>query len=199
MANGGLGKIRNPWGVIGLSLITLGIYFIYWQYVSFKELKDSAQDGIGGGLGLVFAIFIPIVNSFMLPSEVGHVFQRQGKAAPVTGLTGFWTFIPIVGFFIWTIKVQGRLNEYWESGGLTAVGAAPPPAAPAGWTPPQEVAPVGENAPPPFAPAGETLQTPVPPAENADQAPPPPMPAAPPPPSPGQAPTPPPGQMPPPQ
>ena len=42
---GGLGKIRNPWGVIGLSIITLGIYFIYWQYASFKELKDSSQEG----------------------------------------------------------------------------------------------------------------------------------------------------------
>ncbi len=75
---GGLGKIRNPWGVIGLSLITLGIYFIYWQYASFKELKDSSQEGIGGGLGLVFAIFIPIVNSFMLPSKLATCMS--GKA-----------------------------------------------------------------------------------------------------------------------
>jgi drug/metabolite transporter (DMT)-like permease len=166
MANGGLGKVRNPWGVIGLSLITLGIYFIYWQYITYKELKDDANDGIGGGLGLVFAIFIPIVNSFLLPSEVGHVYQRQGKTPPVTGLTGFWTFIPIVGFFIWTIKVQGRLNEFWESGGLGAVGAAPPP----------------------FAPTGAPPQAPLPPEADAGLTPPPSGDVPPPPP--GQAPPP---------
>ena len=123
--------VRNPWGVIGLSIITLGIYFIYWQYVTFRDLKDSSGEGIGGGLGLVFAIFIPIVNSFMLPSEVGRVFQRQGKVAPISGLTGFWLFLPIAGWFVWVVKVQGRLNEYWESGGLgLAVGAFAQPAAP---------------------------------------------------------------------
>ncbi len=161
MANGGLGKVRNPWGVIGLSLITLGIYFLYWQYASFKELKDSAHDGIGGGLGLVFAIFIPIVNSFLLPSEIGHVYQRQGKTPPVTGLTGFWVFIPIVGFFIWVIKVQGRLNDYWAGGGVNAVGVAPPPAAAAGWTSSPAAQPAEEA---PAAPAEEVGQTPPPPS-----------------------------------
>jgi len=28
---GPTGKIRNPWAVIGLSIITLGIYALYWQ------------------------------------------------------------------------------------------------------------------------------------------------------------------------
>jgi hypothetical protein len=126
--------VRNPWGVIGLSIITLGIYFIYWQYVTFRDLKNSSGEGIGGGLGLVFAIFIPIVNSFMLPSEVGHGFQRQGKTPPMTGLTGFWLFLPLAGWFVWVIKVQGRLNEYWNSSGLAPLGS--PIAAPLGWTPP---------------------------------------------------------------
>ncbi|MGA3147180.1 MAG: DUF4234 domain-containing protein [Acidimicrobiales bacterium] len=166
MAIGGLGKIRNPWGVIGLSIITLGIYFIYWQYASFKELKDSSQEGIGGGLGLVFAIFIPIVNSFMLPSEIGHLFERQGKAPPVTGVTGFWVFLPFVGFFVWVVKVQGRLNEFWESGGVAPLGgyAAPPvagygapPAPPAGGY----AAPAPSGELPGDPPAGDPAEPPA--------------------------------------
>ena len=58
MATGTLGKIRNPWAVIGLSIITLGIYALYWQYATFKELKDYSGNGIGGGLGLLFAILL---------------------------------------------------------------------------------------------------------------------------------------------
>jgi hypothetical protein len=28
--------------------------------------------------------------------------------------------LPIVGWFIWTVKVQGALNRYWESKAVTA-------------------------------------------------------------------------------
>jgi hypothetical protein len=158
--------VRNPWGVIGLSIITLGIYFIYWQYVTFRDLKNSSGEGIGGGLGLVFAIFIGIVNAFMIPSEVGHVFQRQGKSPPVTGLTGFWWFLPFVGWFVWVIKVQGRLNEYWESGALGAAGGGPrmPPTASIAGAPPF-VPPTGFAPDPSVAPVAQTLQPPSSPAQ----------------------------------
>ena len=49
---GPAGKVRNPWGVIGLSIITLGIYFLYWTYVTFQEMKDHSHEGIGGPIGL---------------------------------------------------------------------------------------------------------------------------------------------------
>jgi hypothetical protein len=26
-----------------------------------------------------------------------------------------WMFLPIVGWFVWTIKIQRALNRYWES------------------------------------------------------------------------------------
>ena len=112
---GPVGKIRSPWGVIGLSIITLGIYFLYWQYATFKEMKDHSGQGIGGGLGLVIAIFISIVNSFILPSEVANLYKARGQEPPVSGLTGFWVLLPLVGFIVWVVKVQGRLNEYWEA------------------------------------------------------------------------------------
>ena|SRR5664280_529621 len=52
-----VGKIRNPWMVILLSIITLGIYALYWQYASFKEMKEHAGEGIGGGLGCFSPFF----------------------------------------------------------------------------------------------------------------------------------------------
>lgn len=32
-----VGKVRNPWAVVGLSVVTVGVYLIYWQYVSFRD------------------------------------------------------------------------------------------------------------------------------------------------------------------
>jgi hypothetical protein len=109
------GHVRNPVAVILLSIITIGIYALYWQYASFKEMKDYSGEGIGGWLGLLFAILIGVVNWFVLPLEVGRLFVRAGSQPPLSAVTGFWVLIPIVGGIIWIVKVQGRLNDYWES------------------------------------------------------------------------------------
>ena len=114
-ATGAPGHVRNPVAVILLSIITIGIYALYWEYASFKELKEYSREGIGGWLGLLFAILLSIVNAFLLPLEVGRLYTRTGRPAPVSALTGFWVLIPIVGGIIWVVKVQGRLNDYWES------------------------------------------------------------------------------------
>ena len=119
MANGPVGKLRGPWIVILLSIVTLGIYGLYWQYATFKEMKDHSGTGIGGGLGLLFAILIGIVNVFLMPSEVGNLYAAEGQEKPVSGMTGFWVLLPIVGGFVWIIKTQGRLNRYWEAHGAT--------------------------------------------------------------------------------
>ncbi len=120
MASHVVGKVRSPWLVIIFSIITLGIYALYWQYASFKELKNYSGTGIGGGLGLFFAILIGIVNVFLLPSEIGSLYARDGGDRPVTGLTGFWVLIPIVGGIIWVVKVQGWLNKFWVAHGAPA-------------------------------------------------------------------------------
>ncbi|HMD45843.1 MAG TPA: DUF4234 domain-containing protein [Acidimicrobiales bacterium] len=117
---GAVGKVRNPWGVIGLTIITLGIYGLYWQYATFKEMKDYAGRGIGGGLALLFAILLGIVNVFMMPAEVGDLYAAAGREKPVRGPTGFWIFLPFVGWFVWLIKTQNALDRYWESMGGTA-------------------------------------------------------------------------------
>jgi hypothetical protein len=82
-------------------------------------MKDHSHDGIGGPIGLVIGILIGIVNVFLIPSEVGNMFVKSGQAKPVSGVTGFWTFIPLIGFIIWIIKVQGALNRRWQSADAT--------------------------------------------------------------------------------
>ena len=117
VVNSGLpvGKPRNPWAVVGLSLITLGIYRIYWEYRSFTDLRSFTGEGIGGGWGLALAIAFPIANSFLLPSEIGRIQRGENKLEPVSGLTGLWIFIPFVGWIVWTVMMQSALNQMWAS------------------------------------------------------------------------------------
>jgi hypothetical protein len=109
------GKVRDSVLVIIFSIITLGIYFWVWTYKIFKENKDFSGDGVGGGIGLVLAILLGIVNWFLLPSEIGNIYEKMGREKPVSGVTGFWNLIPIIGFIIWVVKVQGAMNRIYES------------------------------------------------------------------------------------
>ena len=36
-------KVRNPLGVVGLSLITIGIYFFFWWYFINREMRDLGK------------------------------------------------------------------------------------------------------------------------------------------------------------
>jgi hypothetical protein len=57
------------------------------------------------------------VNWFLLPNEVGNLYEQSGQPRPVSAITGLWNLIPLVGSIIWVVKVQGALNRYWESKG----------------------------------------------------------------------------------
>jgi len=110
-----VGNNRNPWAVVGLSLITLGIYRIYWEYRSFKDLRSFTGEGIGGGWGLALAIVFPMANMFVLPSEIGRVQRGENAWDSLSGETGFWVLLPFVGWIVWTVTVQDALNQIWAS------------------------------------------------------------------------------------
>lgn len=113
-----LGKPRGWVAVFFLSLITLGIYGLYWQYKTFQEMKDYSGNGIGGAVGLILAIFVGVVNPFIMSSEVGHLYGAEGQEPPpVTGVTGLWILLPLVGAFIWLAKTQNALSAFWEAHG----------------------------------------------------------------------------------
>ena len=119
-ASGPLGRPRGIFFVIVISIVTFGIYHLYWTFKVFDELKQHTGEGIGGVLGLVIAIVFGIINAFVLPSEIGKMYVRDGRTAPMTGWTGLWPLLPIVGWFVWIVKVQGAMNRDWESKGAVA-------------------------------------------------------------------------------
>jgi hypothetical protein len=121
VSNGNTGPLGQPRGIgfgILLFIITLGIYGLYWVYKTSEEMKQHTGEGIGGVLGLVVWIVVGAVMAFVIPSEIGNMYKKDGREPPVTGWTGLWLFpfgIFIIPAIVWFVKVQGSLNRYWES------------------------------------------------------------------------------------
>jgi hypothetical protein len=120
-----VGRHRNPLTVVLLAIVTLGIYLLYWLYITFAEVRAHRGKGTSGIVGLLLAL-IP-VSIFLLPSHVGDMYAEAGKPKPITGYAGLWALIPLVGGIVWLFKVQNRLNEYWADASQEA---APAPTEP---------------------------------------------------------------------
>jgi hypothetical protein len=121
LETGNSGPLGQPRGIgfgILLFIVTLGFYGWYWVYKTQEEMKRHTGEGLGGVLGLVIWILIGAVSAFVIPSEVGNMYAKDGRPKPVTGWTGLWLFpfgFLIVTAIIWFVKTQGALNRYWES------------------------------------------------------------------------------------
>jgi hypothetical protein len=133
--SGNTGPLGHPRGIgfaILLFIVTLGIYGWYWAYKTQDEMKQHTGEGLGGVLGLVVWILINAVSAFVIPSEIGKMYRKDGQEAPMTGWTGLWLFpfaIFIIPAIVWFVKVQGGLNRYWEGKSATASPPVPAPAA----------------------------------------------------------------------
>ncbi len=116
--SGPIGRVRGTGVAILLCVVTLGIYSLVWYYSVHEEMKRHTGNGLGGGLGLVLAIFVGFVSPFVVSSEVGNLYERMGWAKPVSGTTGLW-YLPgvfiLVGPIVWFVKTNGALNAYWRS------------------------------------------------------------------------------------
>ena len=118
--SGPLGQQRGIGFAILISIVTLGIYTFYWVFKTQEEVKEHSDIGVGGVLGFVIYFLLSPVTWFLIPSDVGKMYKADGREAPFSGWTGLWLLLPIVGAFVWFIKVQGALNRYWESKAGTA-------------------------------------------------------------------------------
>lgn len=114
-----VGSIRNPLTVVLLTVITLGIYGLWWTYVMFRDTREFGGHGFGGIAGLVLAIFLPFLPPFLLPWQIGACRTGVGLDRRVGAVQGLWWLLPIAGWIVWVYSVQGATNELWESQGAT--------------------------------------------------------------------------------
>jgi hypothetical protein len=129
-------KVRSPWAVALLPIVTLGIYHLVWWYKINKELKaygeakgyDLGQNPTNSLLALVpgFLILVPPLVTYYRGT------QRVQGAAKIAGrepISGWITLIlylllaPGMWFYL-----QSSLNQVWEQEAEGLPGQAIPPA-----------------------------------------------------------------------
>src|SRR5207302_921634 len=77
-----VGEVRSAGSVIMLTLITFGIYGLVWNYHSFEEIRRFRGKGVGGGAGVLLALFG--IAPFLLGSYVGDMYADQKEDPPVS-------------------------------------------------------------------------------------------------------------------
>ena len=153
-------KLRNPLGVVGLSIITIGIYYVFWWYYINREMRDFGR-ARGTDLGqnpgnsvlaitLGALIIVPaIVTLWTTPDRIQRTQETAGVERPASGPIIFILLLLIGPVGIW--YAQSELNKAWTAQ-AGAGSAASLPASDAGTQP---AAP-----PPPPAPAEQRPEAP---------------------------------------
>ena len=147
---GSTAKLRNPLGVVGLSLITIGIYYVFWWYFINREMRDfgrARNTDLGESPGnsvlaitLGALIVVPaLVTLWTTSGRIERSEEAVGIDRRVSGPIVFILLLLIGPVGIW--YAQSELNKVWEAdrsggagGGLpqpeaAAPGAPPPPPA----------------------------------------------------------------------
>jgi fatty acid desaturase len=119
-------KIRNPWGVFGLSIITLGIYTIFWWYYVNRELRDLGQakrvSGLGDNPWLSTAAYIAGGFLFYIPTiwtivtttrriQAAHRVTQQAEVLNGWLAALVWIFTLGFGGPVFT---QYQMNRLWS-------------------------------------------------------------------------------------
>jgi hypothetical protein len=135
---------RNPLGVLGLTLITFGIYGLYWYYkVNEEILRYTGDQTISPSRSLLAVIpgFLLIVPPFIAYyNTANHIVQmEEQRGIPSQISPSLVVIVALVIWFAMAAYVQEHLNRVWDSASsgpaLPATGVpgpvAPPPPPPA--------------------------------------------------------------------
>jgi hypothetical protein len=153
---GSTAKLRNPLGVVGLSLITIGVYYVFWWYFINREMRDFGR-ARGTDLGqnpgnsvlaltLGALVIVPaIVTLWRTCDRIQRAQEVAGVDRPASGPIIFILLVLIGPVGIW--YAQNELNKAWRA----QAGAGAAPSLPATETSP---------APPPPAPVEQRPEHP---------------------------------------
>jgi hypothetical protein len=144
-------KLRNPLGVIGLTLITFGIYGIFWYYFVNREMADfgrargTTELGDSPGTSVLAVtlgalVIVPAILSLYNTCKRVEATQRlAGDPNPTAAglLFVLYIFISPVALYL----IQDGLNKAWQAQASSGGGAQLPPQQAAAPPAPEQPAP----------------------------------------------------------
>lgn len=119
-------KQRNPWGWIGLTIITFGIYGFFWYYFVNREMRDYgaangdqelAESNPAMSILAITLGAIIIVPWFM---SVYGTFKRVNQSSRIAGQGEFMSpgLAMVLTFFASIVMfpvMQNKLNQVWAT------------------------------------------------------------------------------------
>jgi hypothetical protein len=128
-------KLRNPWAVALLPIVTLGIYHLVWWYKINKELKgygeakgyDLGQNPVNSLLALFpgAIILVPAVITLWRGTQRVQGASKIAGQEPVSGWLALILYLIIP--FAFPAYLQVSLNNVWEQEAEALPGQAIPP------------------------------------------------------------------------
>ena len=123
---------RNPLAVLGLSVITLGIYFFVWYYKVNDELRRSENDQtispMRSLMAMIFGWLIIVPPFIAMYNTAKHVQAMESRHGIQQTLEPAFTIALMVLFSLGNgVYIQEHLNRGWDAA-ASGVPAAPAPA-----------------------------------------------------------------------
>jgi hypothetical protein len=128
-------KKRNPQGVLGLSFVTLGIYFFVWYYKINDEIRRSENDETISPtrslMAMTFGWLIIVPPFIAMYNTAKHVQAMETRLGIQQTLEPALTIALLVLFSLGNgVYVQEHLNRGWDSAGSPVAVPSPAPLVP---------------------------------------------------------------------
>jgi hypothetical protein len=128
---------RDPLGVLGLSFITIGIYWFYWYYTINDEIRRYEKDeSVRPGIALLavtlgwIVIAPPFISVYNTSKHIVRMQERAGITQTLSPALN--TILLLVIAIAVGLYSQEHLNKVWDVAGRRPS----PPAAPGSMPPP---------------------------------------------------------------
>lgn len=99
----------SAWSVLGLSIVTLGVYSIFWLYNRSKSINSVSENPIGSTFIVISMVLLVVscfdtVSGFILPG-----------APTLLLILSVISFIGTVMSIVWVFKIRNRIHLYTGS------------------------------------------------------------------------------------
>lgn len=124
--NDGLGKDRSPASVLGLAIITLGIYYLVWYYKINNEIrKHDTTIKVMPGWAVV-AQLVPICNLVSSYSTAARIRQMQLDEGATQTISPVVALLLLIFFGIgYPLYIASQMREHWHTHRLAGVTVPP--------------------------------------------------------------------------